>query len=144
MMRASSRADDTGSVLVLGIGLIGVIVIALSVAVDASLAFIQRSTLQARADAAVLAGVQTIDLDTYYATGATPATRLSPDAARLRTLQHLDRLQRASRIEGLEIVSVDTSPADVSAVIAAPVRTAFWPISATIRVQARAQLDYVG
>lgn len=143
-MRASIVVSERGSVLVLGIGLIGVIVIALSVAVDASLAFIQRSTIQARADAAVLAGVQTIDLDTYYATGATPATRLSPQAAWSRTVQHLEHAQWSSRIEGLEVVSVEASPSEVSAVIAAPVRTAFWPIEATIRVHARAQLDYVG
>lgn len=144
MMRTPRLAHDRGSVLVLGIGLIGVIVIAVSVAVDASLAFVQRSTLQARADAAVLAGVQTIDLDTYYATGATSATRLSPDAARVRTLQHLDRVQRVSTIEGLQIVAVTASPSDISAEISAPLRTAFWPIQTRIHVQARAQLDYVG
>lgn len=143
-MRRSILASDRGSVLVLGIGLIGVIVIALSVAVDASLAIVQRSTIQARADAAVLAGVQTIDLDAYYAAGATPATRLSPEAARLRTLQHLESAQRASKIEGLEVVGVMASPSEVSAEVSAPVRTAFWPIQAKIRVQARAQLDYVG
>lgn len=143
-MQASILANDRGSVLVLGIGLMGVIVLALSVAVDASLAFVQRSTIQARADAAVLAGVQTIDLDAYYATGATAATRLSAEEARSRTLQHLDRAQRASTIEGLTVVAVSASQSDVSAVIAAPLRTAFWPIQATIQVQARAQLDYVG
>lgn len=143
-MRASIIASERGSVLVLGIGLIGVIIFALSAAVDASLAFVQRSAIQARADAAVLAGAQAIDLDSYYATGATPASRLSPEAARSRTLQHLDRAQRTSTIDGLEVIAVYASPLDVSAVIAAPLRTAFWPIEATIRVQARAQLDYVG
>ncbi len=136
--------DDSGSVLLLGLGLIGVVLLALSVAVDASLAFVQRSVLQARADSAVLAGAQAIDLDAYYAHGATSATRLVPHVARNRTLEHLLRTQQVEEIRGLEVVSVSATDALVEAVLRIPIRTAFWPIDASISVKAAAQLDYVG
>ena len=69
-------AED-GSVLLLGIGLIGVLLVAISVVTDASMAFHQRTALQARADAAVLAGRQGIDLATYYLGGATTEYELN-------------------------------------------------------------------
>lgn len=139
-----SVRDERGSVLLLGLGFIAVILIAVSVAADAGLAFVQRSALQARADAAVLAGVQAIDLDAYYLHGATPATALVPGAARARTITHLQRAQASTQIPGLEIVSVMATDRAVEAVLRAPIRTAFWSIEASISVASRAQLDYVG
>lgn len=139
-----SVRDDRGSVLLLGLGFIAVILIAVSVATDAALAFVQRSALQARADAAVLAGVQAIDLDAYYLYGATPATALVPGTARTKTISHLQRVQASNQIHGLEIVTVTATDRAVEAVIKAPIRTAFWPIDASISVESRAQLDYVG
>ena len=143
-MRTGVVDDDRGSVLLLGLGFMGVVLMALSVAVDASLAFVQRSIVQARADAAVLAGVQAIDIDAYYAHGATPGTALIPHDARARTFQHLERANRSSVIDGLEIVAVTATHSSVEAVLRVPVRTAFWPIHASISVRAQARLDYVG
>lgn len=144
--RSSMRfvRDDRGSVLLLGLGLIAVILIAISVATDAALAFVQRSSLQARADAAVLAGVQAIDLGAYYLHGATPATALIPAQARGKTISHLQRAQDSESIPGLEIVSVAATDRSVEAILRAPIRTAFWPIDASISVASRAQLDYIG
>ena len=143
-MRLSRLRNDRGSVLLLGLGFVGVTLVALSVAVDASLAFVQRSVVQARADAAVLAGVQAIDFAAYYAHGATSGTTLVPDHARTSTLQHLQQANQRSAIEGLEIVSVTSTPSTVETVLRAPVRTVFWPIDASISVRAQARLDYVG
>ncbi len=140
----ASLSNERGSVLLLGLGFIFVIVLAVSVATDAAIAFVQRSTLQARADAAVLAGVQAIDLGSYYAHGATSATTLVPGSARERTLTHLQRAQNSSEIRDLEIVSLVATDRTVEAVLRAPVRTAFWPIDASISVASQAQLDYVG
>lgn len=136
--------EERGSVLLLGLGFMAVVLIAVSVAIDASLAFVQRSALQARADAAVLAGVQAIDLDAYYLYGATSATSLVPESARARTVSHLQRAQTSAQIPGVEIVSVVATDRVVEAVITAPIRTAFWPIKASISVASHAQLDYVG
>lgn len=143
-MRSSRLGDERGSVLLLGLGFIGVTLVALSVAVDASLAFVQRSVVQARADAAVLAGVQAIDLATYYAHGARSGTTLVPDQARSRTLQHLQQANQRSAIEGLEIVSVTSNSSTVETILRAPVRTVFWPVEASMSVRAQARLDYVG
>jgi len=142
-LRARSRRDD-GSVLLLGIGLIGALLLAMSVVTDASMAFLQRSTLQARADAAVLAGVQGIDLDAYYAYGASEATRLVPAAARTLAVGQLSQAQNATPITGMEIVSLVASDRDLRAVLRAPLRTAFWPLEANITVESAARLDYVG
>ncbi len=136
--------DDRGSVLVLGIGLIGVLLLSVSVVTDAGLAFIQRSALQARADAAVLAGAQGLDLDAYYANGATEATALVPANARALAADQLARAQQQAVIDGLEVVELSASPREVVTTLRAPIRTAFWPLEATITVESSARLDYVG
>lgn len=143
-MTQAPISGDSGSVLVLGLGFIGVLLLALSVAVDASLVFVQRAAVQARADSAVLAGVQAIDMDSYYTHGATTATRLVPQAARTRTLEHLQNSQNSEEIRSLEIVSISASDTTVETVLRVPVRTAFWPIDASMSVKAAARLDYVG
>lgn len=142
--RVPRVSDDRGSVLLLGLGFMAVVLIAVSVATDAALAFVQRSALQARADAAVLAGVQAIDLDAYYLYGATPATTLVPGTARMKTMSYLQRAQVANEIPGVEIVTVTTTDRAVEAVLRAPIRSVFWPIDATISVASKAELDYVG
>jgi hypothetical protein len=136
--------EERGSILLLGIGLMAVVLIAISVVTDASMAFLQRQKLQARADAAVLSGVQSIDRDHYYAHGATENTRLLPAGASARTREHIERAQTRDPIPGLVIIGIGGSDRVIGAEIAAPVRTAFWPISASISVRSSASLDYVG
>ena len=46
-------------------------------------------------------------------------------------------------IDGLEVVALQASPTTVTAVLQAPIRTAFWPIEATITVESVGRLDYV-
>jgi len=137
-------ARDEGSVLLLGIGLIGVLMLAISVVVDASLAFVQRQALQARADTAVLAGVQRIDLDHYYIHGATETSKLIPHEAIASALAHVEFEQVNDPIPGLEIVQIYGQERQLTAELTAPIRTAFWPIEATITVRSSASLDYVG
>lgn len=141
---ASGLRSDRGSVLVLGIGFIGVVLLAISVVTDAAMAFVQRQALQARVDSAALAAVQAIDLDTYYRVGATEATTLVPAAARARAMDHLEQAQNLDPIEGLQVSTIDATASDVQVSASAPIRTAFWPIDATITVSSRASLDYVG
>ena len=135
---------DEGSVLLLGIGLIGVLMLAISVVVDASLAFVQRQALQARADTAVLAGVQRIDFDHYYIHGATETSKLIPHEASASALAHVEFEQANDPIPGLEVVQILGQERRLTTELAAPVRTAFWPIEATITVRSSASLDYVG
>lgn len=142
--RVGRGVDDRGSVLVLGIGLVGVVLMAISVVTDASMAFVQRQALQARVDAAALSAVQAIDLDAYYRDGATQHTSLVPAVARSRVFQHLNVAQSVDPIPALEVVAVEASPRGVHVTVAAPIRTAFWPVEAMITVGSRASLDYVG
>ena len=81
---ASQRrgGGDEGSAIVLILGLIVVCFLALGVVVDVSTVYLARRSLQAQADAAALAGAQAIDLDHYYAYGASEEIRLEPIAVR--------------------------------------------------------------
>ena len=65
-MRTRIKKAEEGSVLILGIGLLGVCLLALVVVADAGSAFLQRKNLYSVADAAALAGAQTLDLPIYY------------------------------------------------------------------------------
>ena len=141
-MKRGSAED--GSVLLLGIGLIGVLFVAISVVTDASMAVHQRSVLQARADAAVLAGSQGVDLTSYYLRGATTATTLVPSEARSLALRQIEQAQIDATIDGLEVVALTASSTTVTAVLQAPIRTAFWPIEALIMVESSGRLDYIG
>jgi uncharacterized membrane protein len=90
--------DERGSILITGAGLIAVCLLAVAVLVDASSAFVQRQQLFALADAAALAGAQAIDLDAYYAEGASAATRLDIGAVPGRVRAHLTRARAAEAV----------------------------------------------
>ncbi len=47
-------------------------------------------------------------------------------------------------IDGLEVVALTASSTTVTAVLQAPIRTAFWPIEALIMVESSGRLDYIG
>ena len=66
-MRWTTMRQDEGSILVLSLGFIVVCILAVAVVVDASAMFLERRSLQARADSAALAGAQAVDLTDYYA-----------------------------------------------------------------------------
>ena len=55
-MRLTTMRQDEGSILVLSLGFIVVCILAVAVVVDASAMFLERRSLQARADSAALAG----------------------------------------------------------------------------------------
>ena len=53
-------------------------------------------------------------------------------------------MQIDASIDGLEVVDLTALPTTVTAVLRAPIRTAFWPIEATMTVESAGRLDYVG
>lgn len=140
-MSRADLADDTGSVLLLGIGLLAVCLLALVVVVDASSAFLQRRALVSLADAAALAGAQSIDLDTYYRQGSTIGTRLEPAAvsaaARAQVLRGAD--SAPTRIE-----SIATDGVTVRVRLTRPLVLPFLGAAITdvVRVESSARLDY--
>jgi hypothetical protein len=129
--------------MLLGIGLATVCVLALCVLVDASAAFLQRRALVAMADAAALAGAQSIDLAQYYAEGASRATRLDVAAVPVRVRTFLARSDAAS-IDGLTIDAVSSDGRAVTVALSAPLRLPFLSAAVAGRVtaQSQAQLSY--
>lgn len=138
------RHDDTGSVLLLTIGFVLVAALAVVTAVDASAAFLQRRQLAAWADTAALAGAQGIDLDAYYAQGASASTRLDAATVARRVRAHLAVAPDGTRIEHLS-----SDGRQVRVVLSAPLSLPFLEdvalragAPATVVVEARAQLAY--
>lgn len=139
-MAKKKISSDRGSILLLGLGFIGVCLLALAVITDSSSAFIQQRELQAQADSLALAGAQGIDLYEYYQNGATEATRLnSHDVSHLVTNQ-FDAINADHR-PVMQLSSTDTG---VFVTLTTPLRLTFFdsfPFE-PIKVSASARLDY--
>lgn len=97
------RPRDEGSILVLSLGFIVVCILALAVVVDASSVFLARRALQAQADSAALAGAQAIDLEAYYAAGASARIRLDPRGIRSAVERHVRRDPGDGRLTGMTL-----------------------------------------
>ncbi|MEY4136362.1 MAG: hypothetical protein RL205_490 [Actinomycetota bacterium] len=136
--------DDTGSVMLLGIVLVAVCVLALAVVVDVSSLFIQRRNLAAIADAAALAGAQAIDLDQYYAHGASKATALDPATVARVVRAHVTAIAASDGMRGMRLVGVESDGESVSVHLSAPVQVPFLSslVGERAEVIANARLDY--
>ena len=102
-MRWTTMRQDEGSILVLSLGFIVVCILAVAVVVDASAMFLERRSLQARADSAALAGAQAVVLTDYYARG--PAARIVLDPARVRGAveRHVRRAPGEGRLTAVSL-----------------------------------------
>lgn len=141
--RTTRWCDDTGSVMLLGLVAIGICLLAVMVAVDASAAFLQRRALIAIADAGALAGAQALDVDAYYREGASAATSLSPDQVEQRVRAFLQRTG-APAVPGLSLDSVTSDGRYVTVSISAPLSLPFLRSMADepLRAESRARLAY--
>lgn len=142
--RINESRSDEGSVLILGIGLVGVCLLSMAVVTDTTSAFLQRRSLYSLADAAALAGAQVIDLASYYANGAGAGTRLDSSAVarKARTFLLADGIQQEH--PGLRIDAVTTDGITVQVDLSAPIRLPFLGALRTdvIQVRSTARLDY--
>jgi uncharacterized membrane protein len=138
--------DDRGSVLLLGIGVVTICLLAIVVLVDASATFLQRQQLLALADAAALAGAQAIDLDAYYAGGASAATELDPGQVPVRVRRQLARSRAATTVTGLAVDRISSDGGQVLVALSAPLRLPFLStvFDARVVAEGRAQLAYRG
>ena len=138
------KKADEGSVLILGIGLLGVCVLALVVVTDAGSAFLQRRNLYSVADAAALAGAQTIDLPSYYEHGASQGTNLDGGAAVAKARGYLAQREVIAAHPGLTVDSVTTDGVNIQVDLSIPITVPF--VNALhrepARVRATARLDY--
>lgn len=138
------KHDDEGSVLILGIGLLGICLLALVVVTDAGSAFLQRKNLYSVADAAALAGAQSIDLTNYYAHGASLATRLDGQSAIQKARKYLSSSEVVAAHPGLVVDSVSTDGVNLQVDLSVPVTVPFLAAlhQDVARVRATARLDY--
>ncbi len=139
--------DDRGSVLLLGIGFVIVCLLAVAVAVDVSAAFLQRRALMSIGDAAALAGAQAVDLDAYYANGATRGTRLDPRLVAGAARRHVAAMASAGEAGKSGEVTIDSIASDgVNVVVrlSAPLDLPFFGAvrQEWVRVESSARLDY--
>ena len=139
--RRESLRDERGSVLILGIGMIVVGLLAVTVSVDVSAAFLQRRALMSIGDSAALAGAQSIDLDSYYANGASIGTRLSPATVSDAVRRHLSLARGTSE---LTVEGITTDGVTVRVQLSEPLELPFLGAlhSERVRIESSARLDY--
>ena len=144
-MRARRRVqrDDRGTVLVLAAGFVVVVLLAVVVLVAASAGFLPRRALVALADAAALAGAQSIDIDTYYREGATAATTLDARLVPGRVRAHLARFG-GDLPPGMVVEEVESAGDRVRVALSAPLRLPFAGEALGVRivVVSEAELAY--
>jgi hypothetical protein len=136
--------SDVGSVMLLGIILVAVSVLALVVVVDVSAMFIQRRNLAAIADASVLAGAQAIDLDAYYATGASESTDLEPALVARVVRANVAAVITTDGLRGVRVEGVESDGESVRVHLSAPVTVPFLGaiLGERAEVTASARLGY--
>ena len=128
----------------LGVGLVVICVLAVTVLVDVSAAFLQRQQLFAMADASAIAGAQAIDIAAYYANGASATTRLDPAAVSSAVERHLARASARDTIPGLVVRRVWSDGSQVAVDLSCPLRLPFLSglFGGDIAVESWAQLGY--
>ncbi len=134
---------DEGSIMLLGIGMIGVCLLALAVITDSANAFIQQRELQSIADSIALAGAQGMDIQEYYRTGATQSTMLNAAQVRDIARTHANAMIADSDIE-LTNIAIEPDGKSVLVTLNAPLRLTFFdalPFD-PVEVSASARLDY--
>ena len=121
--------------------MIVVAILAVAVAVDVSAAFLQRRTLMSVGDAMALAGAQSIDLDSYYANGASIGTRLTPAAVASAARRQVSVTRGSGEIQ---IESVSTDGITVRVRLSEPLRLPFFGSlrDDRVRIESSARLDY--
>lgn len=144
MIRRQIRKDETGNIMLLGIGFIMVILTAIAVTTEATSAYLQRADLQARADAAVLAGAQGIDYDAYYRFGASEATTLVPSSAISLVQRSLAQSIAVDPIPGMQIDSATVVNGTIELGLSAPLQLTFFPdfTGARVSVASAGRLDH--
>ncbi len=134
---------DEGSIMLLGIGMIGVCLLALAIITDSANAFIQQRELQSIADSIALAGAQGMDIQEYYRTGATQSTMLNAAQVRDIARTHANAMIADSDIE-LTNIAIEPDGKSVLVTLNAPLRLTFFdalPFD-PVEVSASARLDY--
>ena len=139
-MNTAAIRDERGSIMLLAIAFIGITLFAIAIVTDASTLFRQHRALVALADGAALAGAQGIDLDTYYAQGASMNTALDPDQVRANVHHYLQH----GGDDGIRIEALTVHRGGVALTLTAPIRLTFFPqfVDGPMRASSAATLNY--
>lgn len=123
MSASSWRRDERGSTIPLVAGMVGVLVLAIGVLVNASSAYLQRNALDTLADGAALRGAD-LGAGGVYAEGL-PAQRLLQTRREVTAavVAHLTSTGAYERYPGLRLsdVRVDAQARSVTVVLSAPI-----------------------
>jgi len=130
--------------MILGIVLVAVSVLALVTVTDVSASFLQRRSLAAIADAAALSGAQALDLDEYYAHGASEGTALDPEIVTRVVRANVRAVAASDGIPGMRIEDVISDGVTVAVRLSAPISVPFLGslLESRAEVEAQARLDY--
>ncbi|PVG81514.1 hypothetical protein DDE18_15980 [Nocardioides gansuensis] len=122
-MSTSLRRDERGSTVPLIAGMVGVLVLAIGVLVNASSAYLQRQALDTLADGAALRGAD-LGAGGVYGEGL-PAERLlqTPSEVAAAVTTYLTSIGAYDRYPGLRLagVRVDQEARSVTVVLSAPI-----------------------
>jgi uncharacterized membrane protein len=130
--------------MLMGLILVTICIFALTIVVDVSSLFLQRRNLAAIADASALAGAQAIDLNAYYARGASEATALDPAIVARVVRANVAAVASADALRGVRLEQVVSDGESVQVHLSAPVEVPFLGVIFGERAEviASARLDY--
>ena len=129
--RRVTDSRESGTVMLLVIGLVAVLVATIAVVTDVSSLWLTRRSLHDGADAAAIAAAQAVDLDAVYR-GATPRTRdgvavlpLDPGQVRARVMRYVKDARLTTAFSHLQVVSVRSDGDSVVVVLRARAKPPF-------------------
>jgi len=131
LMRSARPTGDSGTVMLLVIGLVAIAVSLIAVVTDVSSLWLTRRSLGDAADAAAIAAAQAVDLDAVYG-GTTKTARdgvavlpLDRTQVRTRVMRYVRDAKLASSFSHFQVMSVRTDGDSVVVVLKARARPPF-------------------
>jgi Putative Flp pilus-assembly TadE/G-like len=121
-MRAARWEEDGGSLSVLILGLVAVLVVLVTVVVNASKAFLVQRSLSAAADGAAVAAANALDETAVYGGGLTDTVPLDARAVRATVLAYADDAALVERFVGFSVVEASTDGTTATVTMTALVR----------------------
>jgi uncharacterized membrane protein len=141
--------DQSGTVLVLILGLVVLAAALVVVVVDTSAVFLTRRSLVGAADAAALSGAQSIDERAIYTGQGAQSLPLDPGRVRQAVSEHVTATALSSRFADFRLVAVESDGRTVEVRLAARTRLPFPVPGAASRyvdvgATARARSPHIG